>query len=105
MIFDKLKNYKLYSNLSAQIAKALTLAAQTDFEKIADGKYPLDSENLYYTVQRYKTSPLLDKIEAHRKYIDIQLPNESAIPIVKGLNRQSSIATKKISNFSLPLKT
>jgi biofilm protein TabA len=73
MVFDKLKNYKLYTGLSTPIAKALSLAAETDFEKIADGKYQLDSDGLYYIVQRYKTAPLLDKIEAHRKYIDIQL--------------------------------
>jgi biofilm protein TabA len=73
MVFDKLKNYKLYTGLSAPIARALTMAAETDFAEIADGKYQLDSDGLYYIVQRYKTAPLLDKIEAHRKYIDIQL--------------------------------
>jgi YhcH/YjgK/YiaL family protein len=87
MVFDKLKNYKLYGNLSAPIAKALALAAETDFAEIADGKYPLDSDRLYYMVQRYKTAPLLDKIEAHRKYIDIQL-------LAKGTERIGYIDSK-----------
>jgi YhcH/YjgK/YiaL family protein len=72
MVFDSIKNYKLYTNLSPRMAKALEFAAKTDFTKMADGKYELDGTNLYYMVQRYKTGAPLEKIEAHRKYIDIQ---------------------------------
>jgi YhcH/YjgK/YiaL family protein len=72
MVLDTIKNYKLYGNLSPQIAKALKLAAETDFTNTPDGKYAVDSDRLYI-VQRYKTKPATDKIEAHRKYIDIQL--------------------------------
>lgn len=72
MVFDTIENYKLYTKLSPQIAKALKLAAETDFENIPDGRYAVDSDRLYYIVQRYKTRPLAEKIETHRKYIDIQ---------------------------------
>jgi YhcH/YjgK/YiaL family protein len=73
MVFDSIENYKLYTNLSPRIASALKIAAETDFNKLEDGKYPVDGNNLFYMVQRYKTAPIMEKIEAHRKYIDIQL--------------------------------
>jgi biofilm protein TabA len=80
VILDIIKNYKHYEKMSPLIAKALQIAAQTDFEKLQDGKYEVDSDKLFYIVQRYKTKPPADKIEAHRKYIDIQL-------LVKGSER------------------
>ncbi|MCE5340331.1 MAG: YhcH/YjgK/YiaL family protein [Planctomycetaceae bacterium] len=80
MVFDSIKNYKLYTNLSPRIAQALKIAAETDFSKIKEGKYVVDGENLFYIVQSYKTGPLLEKIEAHKKYIDIQF-------MVKGSER------------------
>jgi YhcH/YjgK/YiaL family protein len=73
MVFDSIKNYKLYTKLSPRIAQALKIAAETDFNKLENDKYPVDGDNLFYTVQRYKTGPTLEKVEAHRKYIDIQL--------------------------------
>jgi YhcH/YjgK/YiaL family protein len=73
MVLDSIKNYKLYTNLSPRIAQALKIAAETDFNKLENGKYPVDGNNLFYTVQRYDTAPIMEKIEAHRKYIDIQL--------------------------------
>jgi YhcH/YjgK/YiaL family protein len=73
MILDIIKNYKHYEKMSPLIAKALQIAAQTDFEKLQDGKYEVDGDKLFYIVQRYKTKSSADKIEAHRKYIDIQL--------------------------------
>lgn len=72
MVFDSIKNYQLYTNLSPRIAKALKIAAETNFDKIEDGKYPVDGDKIFYIVQRYETSPIMEKIEAHRKYIDIQ---------------------------------
>jgi biofilm protein TabA len=80
MILDIIENYKHYEKMSPLIVKALQIAAQTDFEKLQDGKYEVDSDKLFYIVQRYKTKPPSDKIEAHRKYIDIQL-------LVKGSER------------------
>ena len=72
MVFDSIKNYKLYANLSPRIARALKMMAETDFNEVEDGKYPVDDANLYYLVIRYDTAPIMEKIEAHRKYIDIQ---------------------------------
>jgi YhcH/YjgK/YiaL family protein len=72
VILDIIKNYKHYEKMSPLIARALQIAAQTDFEKLQDGKYEVDGDKLFYIVQRYKTKPSANKIEAHRKYIDIQ---------------------------------
>ncbi len=72
MVFDSIKNYKLYTSLSPRIAQALKIAAETDFSKMEAGKYEVDGENLFYIVQSYKTGAPLQKIEAHQKYIDIQ---------------------------------
>jgi YhcH/YjgK/YiaL family protein len=89
MVFDSIKNYKLYTNLSPRIAQALKIAAETDFTKVEAGKYFVDGENLFYIVQSYKTAPPLQKIEAHRKYIDIQFMVKGAEKIgvdsIKGL--------------------
>jgi YhcH/YjgK/YiaL family protein len=73
MILDKISNSGLYTKISKQIAKALKLAAETDFGKIESGNYEVDGKKLYYSVQRYKTKPVYEKIESHKNYIDLQL--------------------------------
>lgn len=72
MVFDSITNYKKHAGLSPRIGRALAIAAETDFDKLASGKYSVDGENLFYMVQRYDTAPIVEKVEAHRKYIDIQ---------------------------------
>ena len=73
MIFDKIENIKFYTGLSEKIANALKFLSSTNFIKQADGKYPLDGDNIFYIVQRYQTKPFTEgKLEVHRKYIDIQ---------------------------------
>jgi len=72
MIFDTIENNRIYTKLSPRISKAMKIAAETDFEKLADGKYEVDGDNLFYIVQRYKTGPVKDKVETHQKYIDLQ---------------------------------
>lgn len=72
MIVDKIKNIKAYTGLSANICKALELLKNTDFSAVKDGKYEV-SDKMFYIVQRYVSQPFNDgKIEAHKKYIDVQ---------------------------------
>lgn len=74
MIFDKLENAKLYKGISARLDKALEVAASENFSAMEEGKYEVDSDNIFYMVQRYNTEPIDGgKLEAHRKYIDIQV--------------------------------
>ncbi len=73
MIIDKLKNANIYYGISEKIAKALNFLETTDFSKYKNGKYEIQGEEIFAIVQDYKTKPLSDgKLEAHRKYIDIQ---------------------------------
>ena len=73
MILDTIENTHLYLGLNARFAKAFEILRDNTLSQKEDGKYPVDGENIYYTIQRYTTKPLNEgKLEAHRKYIDIQ---------------------------------
>ena len=72
MVFDKIKNAKLYFPLGEKFQKALQYLADTDFSSVEPGKYEIDGENVFALVQTYDTKPLSSaKWEAHKKYIDI----------------------------------
>lgn len=73
MILDRIDNVRLYLGLHADFAKAFDILTDKALSQKEDGKYAVDGENIYYTIQRYTTKPLSEgKLEAHRKYIDIQ---------------------------------
>jgi YhcH/YjgK/YiaL family protein len=73
MILDQIDNTRLYVGLHARFAKAFEILTDKTLSQKQDGKYAVDGDNIYYTLQRYTTKPLSEgKLEAHRKYIDIQ---------------------------------
>ena len=73
MILDTIDNTRLYVGLHARFAKAFEILTDKTLSQKEDGKYAVDGDNIYYTIQRYTTKPLNEgKLEAHRKYIDIQ---------------------------------
>jgi biofilm protein TabA len=73
MVLDTIDNTRLYVGLNARFAKAFEIIRDKTLPQREDGKYPIDGENIYYTIQRYTTKPFTEgKLEAHRKYIDIQ---------------------------------
>ncbi len=73
MIVDKIENAGLYTHLSKNIDRALTLLQNEDFSRKKEGKHEVESDRLYYLVGRYTTKPPEQNIlEAHKKYIDIQ---------------------------------
>jgi len=73
MILDRIDNTRLYVGLHARFAKAFEILRDKTLSQKEDGKYAVDGENIYYTIQRYTTKPLNEgNLEAHRKYIDIQ---------------------------------
>jgi YhcH/YjgK/YiaL family protein len=73
MIIDRITNAHLYSSLSPAIQRAFEYLQQTDLVALANGKYEIDGENMYISVQEYDTKPKEQgKWEAHRRYIDIQ---------------------------------
>ena len=73
MIIDHLENAEIYSNMGDRIALALKYISETDFSLVEKGKYPIDGDLVYAVVSEYHTKPIADcKIEAHKKYIDVQ---------------------------------
>jgi YhcH/YjgK/YiaL family protein len=73
MIIDKFENVHLYKGLSKRIEKAFKYIRETDLKNIKPGKYEIDGENIFALISEYKTkSEAEGKLEAHRKYLDIQ---------------------------------
>jgi len=73
MILDRIENAGLYVGLNAGFAKAFEVLKDESLIKKEDGKYTVDGNKIFYTIHRYTTKPLSEgKLEAHRKYIDIQ---------------------------------
>lgn len=71
MIKDKLNNAKNYYELSENLKKGFQWLATTDLININDGRYEIDGNDVYASVQTYETKSDAN-YEAHRKYIDIQ---------------------------------
>ena len=73
MIVDKTDNLKLYTHLGSKFQKAFTFITDPELMLLDNGKYEIDGDNVFALVSEYKTKDELDgKLEAHRKYIDIQ---------------------------------
>ena len=81
MIIDKLENAKFYYGLGKRVEKGLRFLEENDLSCWENGKYEIDGENIFVSVQDYETKPLEEgKFEAHRRYLDIQY-------IIKGRER------------------
>ncbi len=77
MIIDKLSNSHLYSGIGERINKAFAYLKETDFSKMELGKYEIDGDNIFALVNEYNTKDEIEgKLEAHKKYIDIQFVAE-----------------------------
>ncbi|MFA5252433.1 MAG: YhcH/YjgK/YiaL family protein [Phycisphaerae bacterium] len=73
MILDQIDNARLYLGLHADFAKAFEILTDKTLSQKEDGKYTVDGDKIYYTIQQYTTKPLNEgKLEAHCKYVDIQ---------------------------------
>jgi YhcH/YjgK/YiaL family protein len=73
MILDKLQNKDLYLNINRNLKKAFEFLENPDLENLEDGKYEIDSDNVYAFVQSYSTrEPEENKWESHERYMDIQ---------------------------------
>lgn len=71
MIKDTLTNISKYNNLSEFLKIGLDYIKNTDFNKLEDGRYSINGEDIYINIQTYKTKENAD-FEAHRNYVDIQ---------------------------------
>lgn len=73
MIFDKIENSSIYENISPLIKRAFEYLKQTDFSGVENGKHIVDGDTVFAILQEYDTKNDSDaKLEAHRKYIDVQ---------------------------------
>ena len=73
MIIDRIENSELYESLHLRFAKAFAFICKTDFSQLDDGKYEIENDDIFAMVQEYNTKDKKEaKLEAHRKYIDIQ---------------------------------
>lgn len=73
MILDKLENQNLYTNINSNFRKAFDFLNNKDIANLKDGRYEIDSDNVYASVQSYITKEdKCKKWESHEKYVDIQ---------------------------------
>jgi len=73
MILDRLQNGSVYSGCHPGFAQAFAYLAETDFTTIPEGHYAIDGERIYAMVQDCTGRGISGaRIEAHRRYIDIQ---------------------------------
>jgi len=73
MILDTLEGAQRYLPLLPGLDKALTYLRVNARPSLADGKHPIDGENLFAVVSHYQTreASAVDP-EAHQKYVDVQ---------------------------------
>ena len=77
MIIDQLKNLKLYTTLHPAIEKIAEYMAQNDLVGCEVGKLLLEGDDLFCNIAQTKTQTRAEaKLEAHRRYIDLQIPLE-----------------------------
>ncbi len=74
MIIDTLEHCRLYEHLNPRFKAAFDFLLRPDTASAAPGRTELDGKNLFALIQTYETKPIQEgKLEAHRKYIDIQV--------------------------------
>jgi YhcH/YjgK/YiaL family protein len=71
MIKDTIDNAEIYYSLSENLKKGFEWIKNSNIELLSDGRYEIDGNNVFASVQTYETKEDA-KYEAHRKYIDIQ---------------------------------
>jgi len=73
MIIDKIENAELYYKLGERILKSFNYIKKADLKKLKPGKYEIDGDNIFALISEYQTKAEAEgKLEAHRKYIDVQ---------------------------------
>lgn len=74
MILDTLENAGRYAGLHPLFARAFAFLRETDFSRLAPGRYPVEGDALFAIVEESGGRTREEaKLECHRKYIDIHL--------------------------------
>ncbi len=73
MIFDKIENYKRYTNLDEKIRTAFDFIVNNDLSQMELGKHTIDGDEIFALLQEYETKNQDEgKLEKHFNYIDLQ---------------------------------
>lgn len=72
MIVDNIENCEKYYSLNNGIKLAFEFFKSHNLKDFEAGSYNIDGDNLYVNINEYETKEV-QKLEAHRKYIDIQI--------------------------------
>ncbi len=73
MVIDTLANSSRYESLHPRFKAAFDFLRRPNLASLETGRIELDGSNLFAMVQTYETKPIHEgKLEAHKKYIDIQ---------------------------------
>ena len=73
MIVDNIENAQSYYCLGEKFQKGFEFLKNTDLLNLENGKYEIDGDNIFVSVQDYNTKPESEgKFEAHKQYADIQ---------------------------------
>lgn len=72
MIIDNLSNAEKYISLHKDFKLVFDFLKNNDLSKLECGKHQLRGEEVFFNLQEYETKPT-QKLEAHKKYIDIQV--------------------------------
>jgi YhcH/YjgK/YiaL family protein len=74
MIHDNFINIEKYKSISQNIASAIDFLISNDLDTFSAGKYEIHKDKVIMLVNNYQTKSSEEcKLEAHKKYIDIQL--------------------------------
>ena len=74
MILDTIQNANRYLGLNPGFVAAFAFLARPDLAELPVGRYEIDGDKVYALAQRAPgRKPDAGKLEAHRKYIDIQV--------------------------------
>ena len=72
MIIDKLTNSDKYCSLHKDFKLVFDYLKTHDISKLECARHELRGSEVYFNLQEYETKPS-QKLEAHKKYIDIQV--------------------------------
>ena len=73
MIFDNIKNCKIYDGVNDKFEKAFEFIQKAVAEKLEVGKYEIDGEKIFAFIQNYDSKLKENSaLEGHENYIDIQ---------------------------------
>lgn len=70
MIYTTIENLKNLPAIGSRMQQAGEAAARA--KDMEPGKYPIDGDRIFVSVQQYDTRKEADKMENHRRYIDVQ---------------------------------